>query len=359
MPTAATPPMPLRPPLVWVAQSWWVDEIYEGIAKVAAEKGWRLDARMRWHRGSLPPSHADGVIVFTGDNTPMIDEVKRLAAPTVDIETYADHYGAPKVIGDDTLIGERAALHLGALSPARLVFITPSVSGPVSEGRRSGFLSGAAKLALPVSVMELRQFDPFALTSEGRIAVFAPGDILAAEVIHRCVEAGLRVPEEIAVLGADDSRTVCEHAPVPLSSVNMGFEAKGRAAAELLDRLMRGETPPTRPGIVPPAGITVRASTAVESTGHAELDLLLRHLRENAHRPECLSLLYEECGISERTAQHLFQSKLGKRPLTVLSEIRLDLAARFAADRRLTREAIAKAAGFPSREAMVRAERAR
>ena len=361
-------PPPFRPssarPLVWVAQAWWVDEIHEGIAAVAAGKGWRLDARMRWHRGTaLPvPENPDGVIVFTGDCEPLVQVVKSMRAagvPVVDIETHADHYGAPKVITYDEAIGERAALHLGGLDPGGLVFLRPAVMNAICRARLAGFRVGAAKVGLNVTETTLAQFDPrAALAPGGRVGVFGPGDTLAAEAIHRCLEAGLRVPEDVAVLGADDNRLVCETAPVALSSVNMGFPAKGRAAAELLDRLMRGEAPPAGPVVVPVSGVTIRASTAVASTGHPDLDRLLRHLRENAHRPERLDTFCEECGVSERTAHHLFRTHLNTRPLAALSQIRLHLARRFAGDRRLTRDGVARAAGFPGREALLRAERA-
>ncbi len=359
---AACAPAGARP-RVWVAQGWWMEEIYAGIAAVAAEQGWRLDERMRWHRGApLPvPEQPAGVIVFTGDCAPLIEAVRGFVAagvPVVDIETHGDHYGAPKVLSYDEDIGERAARHLAGLNPAALVFLSPRSPGAITRARLAGFRAGAARCALPVRVVEPGDFDPRDRPAGGRIGVFAPDDPLAREALHLCLDTGVRVPEEVAVLGADDDRTLCECAPVPLSSVNMGFAAKGRAAAELLGRLMRGEPRPAGPVVVPIAGVTVRASTAAPAAGHPELDRLLRHLRENAHRPECLDTLYAECGIAERTAHHLFRSHLGTRPLAVLSGIRLGLARRFAADRRLTREAVARAAGFSGLSALVRAERA-
>jgi LacI family transcriptional regulator len=361
-PSEIFPLMSTKPPhrpLVWVAQSWWVDEIYEGIAAVASEKGWRLDSRMRWDRGSPPvaPVGVDGVIVFTGGSEPLVEAMKKLRVPVVDIETYADWYGAPKVISHDEPIGEIAALHLSACEPVRLVLLCPKHANEITAARRTEFRSGAAKVGLPVVETTLADFDPRALTESGRIGVFAVGDSLAVEAIHRCLSAGVDVPGRVFIVGADDNRVMCETAPVPLSSVNMGFQNKGRVAAELLDRLMRGESAPKSPVVVPVSGVTLRASTACVVTGHAELDRLARHFRENAHRPVGVDTLCGECGVAVRTASHLLRTKLDTTPLALLDDCRLTLARRFSATGKLTREAVAHASGFPSLAALVRAER--
>ena len=349
-----------RRPLVWVAQAWWMEGIYEGVAEVAAEKGWRLDSQMRWHRGDpIPvPPRADGVIVFTGHCLPLVDKVKALGAPIVDIETYADHYGAPKVLTYDTAIGELAAFHLSAGLPRSLLFVRFGNRGsPVLEGRVEGFRTGAAKVGLAMREIEAVDFDPRALAKQGPVGVFAGGDSSGAELATRCIEAGVRVPEDIAIVGADDDRILCESSPVPLSSVNMGFKHKGRVAAELLARLMRGEAPPKKPVQVPLAGVTCRKSTRCVETGHPDLDRLIRHFRENAWRPVGVETLCEECGVPPRTAAHLLRTRLGSSSLSLLRSCRLTLAERFAASGKLTREAVAKASGFAGPAALLRAEK--
>ncbi len=351
---------PNRRPLVWVAQGYWVDPIFQGIAKHAAEQGWVLDASMRWLRGPVrPPMHKpDGVIVFTGDVPGLEEIVRTLKAPTVDIEDYSDRYGAPKVLGDDRAIGRLAARHLASGMPTRLVFLTPSKASPVAQARMAGFRAEAAEAGIPVEGVTLAELDPRALVADGPVALFAGGDPAAMEVLRRCLDAGVRVPEDLSILGADDTPYVCDLAPVPLSSIAMNFEEKGRLAAELLGRLMRGEKAPAKPVIVPPAGITVRTSTAILRTGNETLDRLLRHLRENAHRHVGLDTLCAECGLPLRTAQHLVKVHLNSTPGDELTRFRLLNAERLAHDPRLTRDAIARAAGFGGRAALMRAQKA-
>ncbi len=70
----------------------------------------------------------------------------------------------------------------------------------------------------------------------GLLAAFDP---LAKQVLDTCLAAGLRVPEDIAVMGVDDDETICENTVPTLSSVQSDFEGGAYLAAELLDRLMR------------------------------------------------------------------------------------------------------------------------
>lgn len=347
-------------PVVWIAQGYWVEPIFRGIARYAAEQGWIIDASMRWMRGPVQPPafRPDGVIVFTGQTPGLEDIVKNLRIPTVDIEDYCDRYGARKVLGDDKAIGRMAARHLAARATVRLAAIVAEKTNPATVARMAGFYAEAAEAGLPALAVKLAALDPVALTRDGPAGIFAGGDSAALEILRRCLDSGVRVPEDLAILGADDSEYVCDLAPVPLSSINMNFEAKGRAAAELLGRLMRGEKPPARPVIIPPLGVTVRTSTRTLRTGHDALDRLVRHLRENAHRHVGVDTLCEECGMPLRTAQHLLKTRLGTSPAALLTRFRLENADRIGRAGNLTREALAKAAGFGGRSALARARSA-
>lgn len=350
-----------RRPVVWVAMGYWIDPIFRGVAEYAAEQGWILDGSMSWRRGPIvaPGFKPDGVIAFTGDTPGLEDAVRACAAPIVDLENFCDRYGAPKVIGDDVNVGVLAARHLAAYKPGRLVFCGPPSGGnPASAGREKGFREEAAKAGFRAESIAPAGFDPGKLRRDAPCAVFANGDSLALGLLRKCLDAGVSVPDEIAILGADDTHYVCTLAPVPLSSVNMDFELKGRRAAELLGRLMLGEKAPAKPVVVPPLGVTVRESTRVLRTGHDATDRLIRHLRENSRRHVRVETLCEEADIPLRTAQHMLKTRMGVSPGELLTRFRLENSATLGTLGTLTRDAIAKAAGFGSRSALLRAERA-
>lgn len=348
-----------RKPVVWVAMGYWVDPIFRGIAAYASEHGWILDASMQWRRGPIvtPAKRPDGVIVFTGDTPGLEEAVRSCGAPIVDIENYRDLYGAPKVIGDDEDIGRKAARHLLPLKPAQLVYAGHTTANPSARLRAKGFVDEAAASGVRAAILSPAEVDFSASRNAGPIAIFANGDELASELMSRALDAGLRVPDDVAILGADDVEHIRALIPVALSSVNMDFEGKGRAAAALLDGLMRGEPVPARPVVSPIRGVMARASTHVLHTGDDRLDRLVRHLRENANRPVKIGTLCEECGMPIRTAQHLLRTKLAVTPAELLTRYRLESAETLKKQGVLKTAAIAKAAGFGSVAAMRRAQR--
>ena len=61
------------------------------------------------------------------------------------------------------------------------------------------------------------------------------------EVIHACQQAGLRVPQEVALLSGSEDELLCECSPVPISGVQAACQKIGYEAADMLRRLMGGD----------------------------------------------------------------------------------------------------------------------
>lgn len=351
-----------KPPLVWIAQGVWMEAVYRGICRHAHRHGWRLDDRLRFSRGAavIPTERPDGIIAFTPGEAALESAVKRLCAegvPVVDMEAYADRYGAPKVLGDDALVGRLAATHLASSHPVRLYAAPIAPDSPMSRTRARAFLRRAAELGCPAETLEAGRFRVTDLVRDGHAGLYASGEALAAEILRECLACGVRVPEDLAILSGDDFGTVCENTPVTLSAVDLDLEKKGLVAARLLDRLLRGERPPAKPVVVPPAGIVARESTRLLRAGDARTDLLVRFLRDHALRRAGAAELCREFGMPPRTAQHLLRTKLGATPGEVLREARLQAASRIEASGGLKKDALARAAGYASRSGLARARR--
>ena len=93
------------------------------------------------------------------------------------------------------------------------------------------------------------------------VGIFASTDQLGVRLLEACQTAGVAVPEEVAVVGAENEETLCSFTTPPLSSVRFDGHAVGFAAAELLDRLMRGKSARAKPILLAPKGIEVRGSS--------------------------------------------------------------------------------------------------
>ncbi len=88
-------------------------------------------------------------------------------------------------------------------------------------------------------------------------AVFCANDLLALGVLNECVRRGVRVPEELAVVGYDDIGFAAT-ATVPLTSVRQPREMLGHTAVELLLAQVEGRVPQQ---IVFEPDLVVRRST--------------------------------------------------------------------------------------------------
>lgn len=96
----------------------------------------------------------------------------------------------------------------------------------------------------PASADEDRQrLANFLAALEYPAAILAVNDIRATEVISAADKAGIDVPGKLAVLGIDNDPYVCDSVSPSMSSIEPDFHAEGKAAAELLDKMMRSRVP--------------------------------------------------------------------------------------------------------------------
>jgi len=157
------------------------------------------------------------------------------------------------------------------------------------------------------------------------VGVFAANDLLGVEVLNVCHAVGLKVPEEVAVLGIDNDEIACENASPTLSSIRPNFEASGRLAAELLaESLARGHRfagDPTRAFAA--AGIVRRQSTRRLPRVNAEVSKAMEIIRCRA----CDGLkprdVFAELGCSRRLAELRFRELTGHGVQDEINAVRL------------------------------------
>lgn len=286
-----------QPKRVLMAFSYYDHQMHLGVVRCARQAGWVLDTTMA-HYGMVPGHwQGDGVLTFLlPERRDLIAFVQKRRVPIVALNTDVMKPVTAAVALDNSEIGRIGAEHLLSRGIKNFAFFKFVDINDV-RGREEAFQANvldAGGSYFPLDWHAASRNDPRLrwfdwLKQQLRklpkpLGVMAQSDNRACYIVSACEAAGLTIPEQVAVVGVDNDVHACELASVPITSVDSGRENLAFQGAALLDRLMRGEQPPTKPILVPPAGIVVRRSTDVLAIEHAEVGKALRFLWENFRR---------------------------------------------------------------------------
>ncbi|WP_337174092.1 XylR family transcriptional regulator [Paludisphaera sp.] len=178
------------------------------------------------------------------------------------------------------------------------------------------------------------------------VGVMACNDERGREVLVACLHAGLRVPEEVAVVGVDDDELLCELADPPLSSVVLNAEAGGYRAAALLDRMMRGERPEPRRILVEPLHVRARRSTEIVALDDPEVAAALHFIHDRGTEAIGVPDVVAAVMISRRALEQRFRAATGRTVHDEIRRVRLERACRLLIETNLPVASVADASGF-------------
>jgi LacI family transcriptional regulator len=195
-----------------------------------------------------------GVLISPLDDASQrLERLRARGIPTVLVDRPADTARFSSVSVDDVLGGRLALEHLIEIGCSRVAF----VGGPRHIRQVSDRLEGARRAVAAGSSVQLEVIDTESLSvlqgrraalsigertaDERPDAVFAANDLLALGVLQGLAASGIRVPDDVAVIGYDDIE-FAESASVSLSSVKQPARLIGEAALQLLlDEIAAGE----------------------------------------------------------------------------------------------------------------------
>jgi len=176
--------------------------------------------------------------------------------------------------------------------------------------------------------------------------VFAANDQLGVRLLDACQRGGIAVPEEVAVVGAENEETLCTFATPRLSSVQFDGQAVGFVAAQMLDNLMHGRAPAPLQQLVPPKGIVARESSDGCVIHDPLVARAVRIIRENASFGINVNDLCARLNASRSTLDRRMHAALKRTPKQEILRVRFRDVERLLRETDLTVEAIAAQAGF-------------
>ena len=338
----------------------WLDPRLErGVARYAKQANWHLNLDFAYSRDlQIEGWQGDGCIAMAG--RPAIAEaLKKLNAPVVDMTHQTDETYA-RIHEDDCAIGRMAAdyfLKLGFKNFA--CYKTDNY--PVASMRNQSFAARVAEAGHSSTNLLWRYQTRGTLSSWVQhmtwitsqleklpkpLAVFCIDDRGALNIIDACSSSRIEIPDAVSVLGVGNLEMACQCAAIPLSSIQIDVEALGFQAAEILDRIMAGETPPSKPILLEPLGVEERQSTHTLAVNDPCGQQVIRFLLDNYRSPIDIQDVARACEITRRQLTYITKKELNTNPAQLLENIRIKKACELLMTTRFKVERVAIEAGL-------------
>ena len=346
---------------VLLSLSWYSGNIHRGIARYAEKARWQLDLSTV-HDSLLPTKwHGDGILCTAGNNRNVDRRLLSYKKPIVNIGND-DRLPVPRAAADMDRVVKLAVEHFTQRGFEHLAYYV-CLGNRAELAKLKIFRQAVTAAGKTFHLIDcsgdnyntrLRLLHRALGKLPRPLAVNAQVDDFATEIIQAALDAGLRVPEDVAVLGCNDDPLICPFAAVPLSSIDNNLEGIGYEAAELLDRYMRREKKVPKVVLIPPRGITVRQSTDILAISHravANAMYIIKHRYRERLRAQDIA---GELKISYRTLHTAFLRIVGHSMAHEIRQRRVEHAANLIINSRLKMQIIAWESGFLTLSHMVR-----
>ncbi|MCB0153774.1 MAG: LacI family DNA-binding transcriptional regulator [Anaerolineae bacterium] len=204
-------------------------------------------AREQKYTSLLNGSITDGIIVVAPTASTF-----STAHPLVAIDFHPGNIDFPTVIATNREGALSAMEYLTQLGHRRIGFIGGRRDLQSAVRRHQGYLDGLQRAGIPID-SELFQDGNFSMEvgyrcaqkllrlADRPTAIFAANDESAFGVIKAAHEMGLRIPDDLSVVGFDNSPETVYFLPVGLTTVDQGLRQMGLTATEVLVKLINGE----------------------------------------------------------------------------------------------------------------------
>lgn len=318
------------------------DSLMHGILDYARQHGgWsftrlpeQIDPTAAW----LKDWKGDGAfaVVTTHEDTVMLHALR---FPVVNVMGYVPSIDIPTATLDHHSIGRLQAEHLLERRFQRLAYYGASDLW-FSRERLAGFRETAEKAnvkVVPWMVSSGIQARPRLTDQQAHLVrwlrqmkppfgVATSNDLRGCMVLDACASLGLRVPEDVAVIGVDNDPSVAPFSTPPLSSVLRNDRELGFLAAKLLDDLIEGRKPKKLSVQIQPAGVVSRRSTETLGVDSPEVHQLIQDIRTHISEPFGVEFLMARSHASRRQIERLLLQETGYPPYTLINRLRIEHA---------------------------------
>jgi LacI family transcriptional regulator len=349
---------------VLLVLGWYDYRLQCGIERYAREHDWHLSPGVTREKVIPWGWRGDGILAWLGAGDDLAEFVVAAKVPTVDFSFRRPHLKFARVLTDHTRLSQLVVEHFLSRGFRNFIFYSDTDNWTFEE-RGSAFVEALRQVGRECTCLRWHQSPAYYpagrykeweqkrkwLASELRrapkpLAVFAPTDWMAFDVLETCESVGLVVPNQVAIVGSDNSLLAVDAMRTPITTVEPNLEAMGHRGAALLDGLMDGKSPPKEPIRMPPSGLIVRKSSDVLVVNHAGVARSLRYLLKHFREPIGVNDLAEAAAMSLRGFHQAFLEHIGWPPGHELHRVRIERAKQLLASTTEKTEAIATNCGY-------------
>jgi LacI family transcriptional regulator len=180
------------------------------------------------------------------------------------------------------------------------------------------------------------------------IGLMACNDDRGELVLEACKIAGLRVPDDVAVLGVDNDKLICSLSTPPLSSIALNVEKSGYKAAALLNTMMRERKPREEILSINPIQVIQRQSTDILAINDSEVVEAIRYIRNHVTSAIQVNDVANSVSLSRRVLEKRFRKVLKHSIRDEIQHVRIERIIYLLSETNMTISEISQMMNFPS-----------
>ena len=335
----------------------WSRGVLRGFAQIAHEQGWTIlhyhpDVNLHWLSAGFRPDAAVLGPEYSG--LPWPAALRRCVSVAVNIDRTAE--GIASVCLDEGRIAELAFEHLFGRGFRNLTTfrLEDATFAKLREARFNALAQRAAARLQPAwwahapmpHLEDGASMIQWLAGIERPCGIFACCDTWARVVARYAHAAQLRVPEEIALVGADNDLLECEIMVPPLSSIAVPWRSVGERAARLVQAGLSGTAVAGTAELVEPIGVVTRRSSDSLAIEDPLVARAVTWIHQQAEKPVTVPMVAAAVGATRQQLERRFRRALGR---TVMQEVRrahVEIARNLLSTTALPLPEIAEKSGF-------------
>lgn len=178
------------------------------------------------------------------------------------------------------------------------------------------------------------------------VAVMACSDAEALAVSRGAEAAGVRIPEDMALLGVDNDDLLCHLRRMPLSSIELDGQGIGTASASMLAARLEGTASSGERVLLPPVGIVLRSTCVGSLIGDPHVRAAQAFIREHAASGIRVPDVVRACGLNRRALEIRYRDVTGRTLNGGIMAVRMELARHLVGGTDMSIKQVAQRCGF-------------